>query len=1257
MSTLIGSFGTSNAPASNTKRGNQLSPMDLLTDLDSTSKQDHAISDASASQLKAVKSNSKSPSAPTIPSNPMIPPHVLGSVTEESNSRPTTPNLERREAKPKPRPKSVAPTDRQTSMPQVDDSIPIPKRNPLDLHDWQHSDVKAVTSAASQPAAPSTSVTKSHHPAAIETRKERSASINVSVSGAKIIAHRVDSSTASKPLSETPQMKESPSTFSSSPQQRANSPSPLTQVDSLDRNSESIHRQHSIPMSFPSILFLPSSFPSQSRVIAVNQHICYGSHDDCYPSHTASSFIVIKFLGTSSKPSTPVTIALKGAPVPLAVKMMKSRKASSSHDDISSATSAAASRTLANSNSGSATSLTPGAKDRKRFNKIFPEVAEIESLLSVYTCALEREVLIQGKIFLTSNYISFYANILGNLTTIVIPFTEVVTVEKKSTAGMFPNAIRIATSDHKYVFSSFLKRDSAFMDIVELWKLSANAFPADPVDGTSPNAPLDDNIMTADEFLRKSSIVPGSPTTPTTPVAEFWISPTKSASSASSTAQSTPTSGTCEQPSSALESFLHPHDNLPKKRGRALTQGACPSFELKTPSRGRKELASHETSENESTPVATRTNRSATVGLFKKIIHQNTGPAAGAAPTSNGSSNEGIHPTLPPLTTSRLNTSSGALSAPVDGSHSFDPTPPQSPSIDIPVKCGFFGMDFEELCVALFGATEQGGSGRWLDAHRKKDSVNLRVEKWSEGLGIGSEREVTCNVMVKMPMIQKPTPTYCFERQIVIASDKKSLTVETMTKTPKLPYGESFQTVIRYCLTHEGSSNSRLVISAKVEFMKKIIMKERIEQNCLESLHTFCSHLTQSLHLHRPQITRTINLLPQTIPRPTPTDALRQKSRTRHSRSNTSDSDSNSDVRPLLRRTETVSRKSRLNPANDEVVVTTWVVLWEALIWVAVAWPVKTGLWTLNGVSRWVGRPVDVAVPAWIANIKLPRSVTGWMSAAGARTDSMSSGAAAGGGGAGVGGGGGGSPTRQRSKSERRRSRHRNSTNTDMNWKDGANAGGNGGGGDGSRLSGIPPNVWSMLVMALVLLAVCAGVVVTALNGGKGCGGEGLKGPLSAEEKEELESELAEAQSRFVDRSFASLTASRQAIADAGRSNDLIRAHLDRIRRNMGTTLADIAGAPIDTEKGKVVDDSEAVKAEDDVVKEKQEMEVMDPLKKLSEPERRIVVETIVEKLLAVDGDDSIASGTKVVGEVHSPAEAFLEAPDTNSAAGQQIEG
>jgi len=108
--------------------------------------------------------------------------------------------------------------------------------------------------------------------------------------------------------------------------------------------------------------------------------------------------------------------------------------------------------------------------DQKKFIKVFPElIQEASSLGTVCSCNLERDVLWQGKIYPTAYHICFYGKIFAKAAKVTIHFKDITQIEKRSTVGMFPNAIRISTANIEYVFSSFLKRDVTYQAFCDTW--------------------------------------------------------------------------------------------------------------------------------------------------------------------------------------------------------------------------------------------------------------------------------------------------------------------------------------------------------------------------------------------------------------------------------------------------------------------------------------------------------------------------------------------------------------------------------------------------------------------------------------------------------------------------------------------------------------------------------------------------------------------------------------------------------------------
>ncbi|KAF2751361.1 hypothetical protein M011DRAFT_455379 [Sporormia fimetaria CBS 119925] len=111
-------------------------------------------------------------------------------------------------------------------------------------------------------------------------------------------------------------------------------------------------------------------------------------------------------------------------------------------------------------------------KRNRDFHNLFKSVPEDDYLIEDYSAALQKEILLQGRLYVSEGHLCFSSNILGWVTNLVISFDEVVSVEKKSTAMLFPNGIVIQTLHARNIFASFLSRDSTYDLIIGIWKIS-----------------------------------------------------------------------------------------------------------------------------------------------------------------------------------------------------------------------------------------------------------------------------------------------------------------------------------------------------------------------------------------------------------------------------------------------------------------------------------------------------------------------------------------------------------------------------------------------------------------------------------------------------------------------------------------------------------------------------------------------------------------------------------------------------------------
>ncbi|XP_029636054.1 protein Aster-B isoform X4 [Octopus sinensis] len=115
--------------------------------------------------------------------------------------------------------------------------------------------------------------------------------------------------------------------------------------------------------------------------------------------------------------------------------------------------------------------LSPTYKSRSEdYKKIFKEIPNDERLIVDYSCALQKDILVHGRMFISQNWVCFYANIFRWETVLTIPCKEICAITKEKTARVIPNAIQIATEKDKYFFTSFGTRDKTFMMLFRIWQ-------------------------------------------------------------------------------------------------------------------------------------------------------------------------------------------------------------------------------------------------------------------------------------------------------------------------------------------------------------------------------------------------------------------------------------------------------------------------------------------------------------------------------------------------------------------------------------------------------------------------------------------------------------------------------------------------------------------------------------------------------------------------------------------------------------------
>lgn len=87
-----------------------------------------------------------------------------------------------------------------------------------------------------------------------------------------------------------------------------------------------------------------------------------------------------------------------------------------------------------------------------------------------YSCALQREILVHGRLYVSQNYLCFYANIFTWETHLIIRWKDVTSMTKEKTALVIPNAISVVTASERFLFTSFGSRDKTHMMLFKIWQ-------------------------------------------------------------------------------------------------------------------------------------------------------------------------------------------------------------------------------------------------------------------------------------------------------------------------------------------------------------------------------------------------------------------------------------------------------------------------------------------------------------------------------------------------------------------------------------------------------------------------------------------------------------------------------------------------------------------------------------------------------------------------------------------------------------------
>ncbi|XP_028157113.1 protein Aster-B-like [Ostrinia furnacalis] len=104
------------------------------------------------------------------------------------------------------------------------------------------------------------------------------------------------------------------------------------------------------------------------------------------------------------------------------------------------------------------------------FKRLFKDLPDDERLIVDYSCALQKDILVHGRLYASQNYLCFYASIFGWETSLSLRWKDVTAITKEKTALVIPNAILVCTESEKSFLTSFSGRDKAYLMLFRIWQ-------------------------------------------------------------------------------------------------------------------------------------------------------------------------------------------------------------------------------------------------------------------------------------------------------------------------------------------------------------------------------------------------------------------------------------------------------------------------------------------------------------------------------------------------------------------------------------------------------------------------------------------------------------------------------------------------------------------------------------------------------------------------------------------------------------------
>ncbi|KAF9970558.1 hypothetical protein BGZ73_006727 [Actinomortierella ambigua] len=479
-----------------------------------------------------------------------------------------------------------------------------------------------------------------------------------------------------------------------------------------------------------------------------------------------------------------------------------------------------------------------------------------------YGCALQKEILVQGRLYISENHVCFNANIFGWVTNLVIAFSEITAIEKRLTAFVIPNAISIVTTTNTkgHFFASFLSRDSAYDLLMAAWRKSFPCAANAPTNGNNAYFRQNRSNLTLENGNGSGG---GSGTgiedNDDVDDAHSFIS-ARGPSADSRRNRHRRTFSNNSQNWTADEAEYDDMDdperlhsgNTLQRRGskravvRKILKGSVPSTPSKRAGRGRS------VSELPPPPSHFDTGRRDSTGSVQASLDNNTLLPNSSSPklpqTRQRSGTEALMPS---------NTHPGHKNHPPKSAPAAQKPPARKvqPTTCTCSKEGkhyagtYMNETFPGSVEAIWKLLFDSDFSKTFLTSEVMKGADVQEEGWkanSDGIQTKVTRYTKWLGMPIGPKTTKATLTDVCEHK----DFDEYVTCVTTTSTPDVPSGSCFTTKNRTCITWAGPNQVRVVVTGAVEFTKTSWIKGQIEKGAADGMTTHYRELNQAMRKH-----------------------------------------------------------------------------------------------------------------------------------------------------------------------------------------------------------------------------------------------------------------------------------------------------------------------------------------------------------------------------------------------------------------------